>query len=81
MKFLVKHFAGCTVLNAHILVWLVGKIMPDQIGSIILAKISDITTDPKLFELKTWALWDTQQPIIVYERRKVSRRVFKKLAC
>ena len=67
MRFIVKHeiFGGtpCWMYSvgwqkrglphAHILAWLVGKIMPDQIGSIISAKIPDITTDPELFEIKT----------------------------
>lgn len=44
--------------HAHILVWLVDKIRPDEIDSIILAEILTETVDPKLNAVvtKTWTL-------------------------
>lgn len=37
--------------HAHILIWLVRKITPDQIDNIISAEIPDEITDPELFEI------------------------------
>lgn len=38
---------------AHILIWLVRKITPDEIDSVISAEIPDQTIDPELFEVVT----------------------------
>lgn len=37
--------------HAHILIWLVQKIMPDQIDNVISADIPDPSTDPDLHEI------------------------------
>lgn len=39
--------------HAHILIWLVNKITPDQIDAVISAEIPDIVADPGLFEVVT----------------------------
>ena len=39
--------------HAHILVWLVEKINPDQIDQVISSEIPDINTDPDLFAVVT----------------------------
>lgn len=37
--------------NAHILIWLVRKITPDEIDTLISAEIPDQTIDPELYEI------------------------------
>lgn len=37
--------------HAHILIWLVTKITPDEVDNIISAEIPDLTTDPELFNI------------------------------
>ena len=37
--------------HAHILIWLVQKITPDQIDDVISAEIADPSTDPDLLEI------------------------------
>lgn len=39
--------------HAHILIWLIDKIRPDQIDNIISAEIPDTTVDPELHEIVT----------------------------
>lgn len=39
--------------HAHIFIWLVNKISPDEIDNVISAEIPDETTDPELFEIVT----------------------------
>lgn len=39
--------------HAHILIWLVRKITPDQIDNIISAEIPDEISDPELFQVVT----------------------------
>ena len=39
--------------HAHILIWLINKITPDEIDNVISAEIPDSTVDPELFEIVT----------------------------
>ncbi|XP_024874095.1 uncharacterized protein LOC112456045, partial [Temnothorax curvispinosus] len=39
--------------HAHILIWLLDKIIPDKIDEVILAEIPDVQNDPGLFEVVT----------------------------
>ena len=55
----VTHVAGCIPLNgksgrlphAHISVWLIDKILPEVIGSIVSAEIPVPSTDQMLFDI------------------------------
>ncbi|GFU26442.1 ATP-dependent DNA helicase [Trichonephila clavipes] len=57
----VPHVAGCIRLSgkkrglphAHILVWFIDKIRPEEIDSIISAEIPDPSTDQLLFDIVT----------------------------
>jgi hypothetical protein len=54
--------------HAHILIWLVRKITPDQIDSIISAEIPDEIADPELFEYNPWSLRCTQFEFSMHDR-------------
>lgn len=69
--------------HAHILLWLVDKIRPDEIDSIISAEIPDETVDPKLHAVThdTWTLRTFQLQFTLYGRRQVFQAIPKRPAC